>query len=345
MNKLFSSFSQTKALLWKEQIDAILSGKLKAPIGAIIDLTNKCNLGCYWCNAKFYRDDSTLDIHHVMEVIDMLSAWKVKSVCYAGGGEPSMHPGFDLAVDYAARNGLEVGISTNGILLNNLTIQSIGNYARFCGFSVDAGTVQTWSAVKCTNLKNWSRMLENAKELSKYDSLDLTYKFMIIPENQHEIFVACKLARRNGFDNFYCRIPAFENVPGVSSIVGYDSNLINSQIRKALKYDSEKFKVYANLARAIDFKFQKRLAFKQCKATPLAAVFCADGWCYPCIDLRSRLEYRMCKHLDLIDYWGSQKHLKMLESIDISRCPRCAFSHYNEAIEAYENDYMFKYFP
>ena len=117
MNKQYSSFSQTKGMLWNEQFDGILQGKLLAPIGAVIDLTDRCNLGCLWCNSQGFRSKNILQTDHVKKIVDELADWGVRSVCYAGGGEPSLHPDFADIIRYSAEKGLQVGISTNGTKL------------------------------------------------------------------------------------------------------------------------------------------------------------------------------------------------------------------------------------
>jgi MoaA/NifB/PqqE/SkfB family radical SAM enzyme len=341
--KLFSSFNQTKALMWKEQIDGILNNDFLPPVGAVIDLTNRCTLKCKWCNSQFYRGKEELKTSDVFAIIDMLSAWGVKSVCYAGGGEPSMHPRFADIIRYSKGAGLEVGISSNGVTLNKAMINAIGECAKFCGFSIDAGNVRTWCREKNSPLQSWQLLMKHARELCRHD-LDTTYKFMVSSGNQGEIYQACKLAKKLGFVNFYARFPAFENVPDVKMMV-YNERLVNNQIRSCLKMDNGKFHVYANERRGINKHYHKEQTFSKCRATPLIAVFCADGYCYPCIDLRGRKGMNMCTHQELQTFWNSKDHKKLINRLQLSKCPRCAFARYNEAIDAMEKDTMFRWFP
>ena len=73
-------------------------------------------------------------------------------------------------------------------------------------------------------------------------------------------------------------------------------------------------------------------------------VLCADGYAYLCIDYRERSYGRLCKHEDLFTYWGSEEHKKLINSIDLNKCPRCACGNYNEQIESYAKDTMFRWF-
>jgi hypothetical protein len=41
----------------------------------------------------------------------------------------------------------------------------------------------------------------------------------------------------------------------------------------------------------------------------------------------------MCKHFEIMEFWGSKKHIEMLEAIDPKDCPRCTYSTHNEIVE------------
>jgi MoaA/NifB/PqqE/SkfB family radical SAM enzyme len=354
MNKAFSSFGQMRALLWKEQMDGILDGRFKPPIGALIDITDRCNLKCYWCNAQSFRSENELETDHVFRIIDMLKAWGVKSVCFGGGGEPATYDNFAEVLRYAFNNDLEVGVSTNGTLLNTRMIQAIGECARFCGISIDAGTPATWYKLKGMALTTkyhtpkyhfWNNLFYNADRLAKCKGLDLTYKMLVVPENQHEIFTAAKMAKAHHFNNFFARFPALENARNVANFPeGYSAKVITEQLRLARELERERFRVYTT-DRGIDRNFHKCNSFKQCRATPFVAVFCADGYCYPCSDHKQEPSLRMCGHMQIKNFWNSKKHHAIIKSLDVNKCPRCSWARYNEAIEAYETDYMFRYFP
>lgn len=343
--KKYSSFGQLKGLLWRDWFDHILAKDFREPVGAVIDLTDACNLNCYWCNARSFRSGNMLETKHVFKCIDMLSEWGCGSICYAGGGEPSLHRDFAKIIDYTYDTGVEIGISTNGVLLTDEMIKSIAHKARFCGFSIDAGTESVWTQLKGPN--KWNALVSNAKKLAKEseDALDFTFKFILVPENQNEILGACCLAKRLGFNNFFVRPAAFERVRGLEDIQAeFDRELIDEQLGRCLELETKDFKVYKSFDR-VTRCLKRELKFDKCRATPLIAVLCADGYCYLCIDRREDAKVRLCKHLELGDFWNSERHHEMIENINLEECPRCAFSHYNQQIEAYKGDYMYVRFP
>jgi len=348
LNKQYSSFSQSKGLLWREWYDGILNQKLLPPVGCVIDLTDKCNLHCGWCNARFFRAPNMLSTDHVKRLVDRIADWGCLSCCYAGGGEPTLHPDFAEIVEYTAKQGLEVGISTNGTVISREAIDAVAEYARFCGFSIDAGFGQTWTELKGGTLKMWDDLMWRAFHMGQAaleTPLDLTYKMMLVPENQYEIVEACRKAKKLEFKSFFVRPAAYEGMIGVEKPKEpFDVEAIKNQYAYCESLETDWFKVYSSFGR-VGKKFERINLFDKCRASPLIGVFCADGYAYLCIDSRGRLERRLCKHMELFDYWGSKEHLKRIEEIDLSDCPRCAFCMYQQQIQAYEDDYMFRAFP
>jgi MoaA/NifB/PqqE/SkfB family radical SAM enzyme len=349
LNKQYSSFSQTKGLLWREWFDGILGGKLLPPVGCVVDLTNACNLGCGWCNARHFRSKETLNTEDVKALVDRIADWGCGSVCYAGGGEPTLHPDFAEIVKYSAEQGLEVGISTNGTLLSPEIIDSVVGNARFCGVSVDAGYGSTWCKIKhVARSELWNdlfRNMTNFAQAARGTGIDSTYKFMVVPENQDEIAVACRNAKFMGFKSFFVRPAAFEGVPSLSDRTEeFDVALIGSQVAACETIEDAGFRVYSSFGR-VGKQMQKEQSFDRCRASPLIGVFCADGFAYLCIDSRGRPERRLCRNEELFKYWGSEAHLKRIAEVDLSECPRCAFGHYQEQLQAYAADYMYRWFP
>ncbi|HUW47265.1 MAG TPA: radical SAM protein, partial [Patescibacteria group bacterium] len=124
-NKRWNPFNSYKLLAHVEKWKRINRGcTLPAPILVTVDPTNKCNLNCRWCNAKYIRDKNKneLSATAMMKIADFLPYWSendgVKSVCIAGGGEPLMNPYVGQFIDRLVMNNIEVGVVTNGLLMH-----------------------------------------------------------------------------------------------------------------------------------------------------------------------------------------------------------------------------------
>lgn len=363
-DNLLNSFAQTKGLLWSDWYESIVkweTGKsdyLKPPVGAAIDLTTTCNLFCKHCLGTHSRKlGLTLDTSEVIKIIDLLNDWGVKSVCFAGGGEPTIHKDFHEIISHAGASNMEVGMSTNGLMLKNDKVRnSIVKNARFCGVSVDAAKAETWGISKNVNpdlfydlIKGCVKTINDIKGAENINGipLDFVFKFLINFENQYEIYDACKLAKDIGFKTFFARPVAFEKTSAYGGDSGgvFNIPIIKSQVKRCQGLISDDFKVYTSFNR-VDSEFRRTFNFNKCHSTPLMITICADGYWYSCIDHRYHEGFRMCHWSKILDYWGGGEHRDFVNSIDLSKCSRCAGGNYNEQIEkCIIKDNLFKWFP
>jgi hypothetical protein len=112
--------------------------------------------------------------------------------------------------------------------------------------------------------------------------------------------------------------------------------LIEDEISKSQELEDDNFRFYA-VRHKFGENFERKLTFKKCLATPFVSTFGADGNVHLCFDVRGKKEWILCRHdpdpYEVIKVWGSDKHLKIIDSIEVGKCPRCTFTQHNEIIE------------
>lgn len=94
-------------------------------------LTRNCNLRCWFCGQwgrkGFFSNASgePMSFDNWKNVIDTLIAYRKKSgvnpAVMLWGGEPLMYPGFDKISEYLRVNNFELGMVTNGVLIDRHT--------------------------------------------------------------------------------------------------------------------------------------------------------------------------------------------------------------------------------
>ena len=83
-----------------------------------IEITNICNLNCRMCVRSFIRlPNKHMNYQLFTQVIDRLVG--VKKVTLTGYGEPLLHPQIIDAIMYCKKQGLEVSITSNALLLKS----------------------------------------------------------------------------------------------------------------------------------------------------------------------------------------------------------------------------------
>ena len=87
----------------------------------LVELTSSCNLSCPMCYAESGPEGHHLPIEQCKAAIDLLvRAERHAEVLQLSGGEPTLHPQFELILRYAVEQPIDyVMINTNGIRLAN----------------------------------------------------------------------------------------------------------------------------------------------------------------------------------------------------------------------------------
>ncbi|GAH67985.1 unnamed protein product, partial [marine sediment metagenome] len=186
----------------------------------------------------------------MLRLADFLKEWGVNSACVAGGGEPFMNKGMSTLLRRMHENGLESGVITNGSLLTNKDISTLAETCLWVGFSMDAATPRTYMNIK--GIKNetlFGKVCENIMKLvreSKDTKCSVAYKYLLIPENQYEIYAAVKLAKSLGVRDFHLRPVGWDNLTKTKGKedYSYDLESINEQIARGQKLETENFRVF-----------------------------------------------------------------------------------------------------
>jgi len=343
----YNSFNSYKGLLYTKQFDGIISGNFLPPIEVNIDPCNNCNLHCIWCNGKKIinrNNEVMMTTEHLLELIEFCANWGVKAICFAGGGEPTLHQDLAIAFEKCSELGLESAIITNGLFLNDNQIETVTKYAKWIGISVDADCDTTYK--RCKGADKFSEVIANIKKLAKLNPREITFKYLIHPENQYGIYNACKLAKDIGANNFHSRLISTRYIDDRVNQFNYDE--INRQLDLCKEQNTDKFKVFT-IRHKQEGEGNRRILFSKCRASPLLCTFEADGSTSICIDRKGENETMLCNHNNVENIrisWGSNYHKKLLNNINPEKdCVKCTLNIYQELLNAYEQDLFCMNFP
>ena len=72
----------------REIIDAIVANTpTRGPVHAELDLTDRCNVACYFCNQQDLRTKEQIPLKKTTELIDEMAEAGLRSVRLSGGGD------------------------------------------------------------------------------------------------------------------------------------------------------------------------------------------------------------------------------------------------------------------
>jgi MoaA/NifB/PqqE/SkfB family radical SAM enzyme len=112
----------------------------KGPLHVELDLTDRCNVACYFCNQQDVRTREQISFGHLEALIDELKATGLRSVRLSGGGDPLAHKDVGRVMDHLAARGIVVdNLTTNGALMTaEIAERLVRHEAREVIFSINA---------------------------------------------------------------------------------------------------------------------------------------------------------------------------------------------------------------
>lgn len=152
----------------REIIDAIVSGRAtRGPVHVELDVTDRCNVACYFCNQMDVRTKEQLPLEHVRRLVDELAEGGLKSVRLSGGGDPLMHREIGAILDHLASRGVVVdNLTTNGALLSaEIARRLVASRAREVVFSLNAADASDYRRMMAVRPETFDRVLENVRGL------------------------------------------------------------------------------------------------------------------------------------------------------------------------------------
>lgn len=121
-----------------------------------------CNHRCTFCALDYLGyAPVAADAAVMAERLGEMGRCGVKSVMFAGEGEPLLAKGLPLQVEAAARAGLDIALTTNAVLLTPQRAAALLPRTRWIKASCNAGTPDTYAAVHGTSPRDFSRVVDN----------------------------------------------------------------------------------------------------------------------------------------------------------------------------------------
>jgi len=352
----YSSFNSMKGLAYYEQYKGILAwlkkeGELPPPIECNLDPFAWCNLNCHFCIGQRYlvhhRDEignmTSLPLDYMLRLVDFLVEWGVRGLCISGGGEPTLHKELPELLEYA--NGcIDLAVVTNA----TNPIEEL-QHCRWVALSVDSASRETYKRVK--GIDRFYHVCRNIEYLTnRRKETDFCFKFLILPENQNEIYDACKLAKELGVQDFHARPVDFERKDIANAQKPkFDMDAVQEQFAQCHAIETDDFRVYT-IMHKFDKDFHVKYDYQSCLAAPLILPILTDGNAYLCVEHKMEGKYKLGSAFpdpeNILKWWGNEAHHKMIKSVLPQRdCSRCIYCEYHHQMKAIEKDSMCFNFP
>ncbi len=291
------------------------------PIYIEISPSGMCNHRCIFCALEYTEyKNPFLDTNLLVRRLEEMSELGVKAVMFAGEGEPLLHSAITTIIAAARSAGLDVSVTTNGVLIPNKWYALLDN-CTWIRLSIDAGTRETYSNIHMTPASDFDRVIYNLTRLVEVRALEgykctIGAQLLLLRKNVAEVFTLGDKLREIGID--YLSIKPYSQHPLSSNKVEASSNKFAFKVqREALQgLETEKFKViYREQA-------MKRVgtsrSYEQCLGLPFFCYISSLGEVYPCSTFLGKPEYIYGNIYNntFKEIWSSDKRRQVIELIN-----------------------------
>jgi len=297
------------------------------PLHIEMGITNRCNHNCVFCTLNWVNHGNIdFNTNVVLKTIEDAGKMGVKSIYFAGEGEPTIHKDLSLFIQRCKDLNIKTALSSNGSLLTESLSEKILPNLSWIRISLDAFSGETHAkihGVKTTELQKIYNNIENMVKIKRKQNLDVQIgiQCVMIPENVAEIENLCKKVKELGVDNFQVK-PAHSH-PKSSFVSTFYQSSQQELHKKLEKLNSENFKVVVRL------KSIERLTtprnYKICEGFHFYCLIDAKGNVVPCNIFYDNEDYiigNLYKY-SLEEIWNSKKRMDVIKKIEKNNFCMC----------------------
>ena len=200
-------WAEVDAARKREIIAGIVSGQpTRGPVHAEIDITDRCNVACYFCNQQDVRTKEQISLAHLTRLVDELAEGGLRSIRMSGGGDPLFHHAILEFLDHVHARGVVIdNLTTNGALLNaEIARRLVAHRAREVIFSLNAVDEKDYHRMMQAQPATFQRVVANVRGLlearGEADAPCVVVQFLIDRLNFRELPRMYELGRSLGAD-------------------------------------------------------------------------------------------------------------------------------------------------
>lgn len=266
-------FHPHRVAAWLDGKDDWEKAKSLYPLYVEVSPSGACNHRCGFCAVDYigYKPRN-LDGARLRETLREMGSLGVKSVMFAGEGEPLLHKETNANVMAATGAGMDVAFTTNGVLLDKLERLDLCSWVKV---SINAGTRDTYAKVHRTKPEDWDRVWENLRKATLKrapgkPSFTIGVQMVVLPENENEVKALQSICEDVGVDYVVLKPYSQHKMSLTQLYANYKPKIDAKQItyRTVVRWDAINTREHA---------------YTKCNATPFMwAYIMANGDVYSC---------------------------------------------------------------
>jgi GTP 3',8-cyclase len=297
-----------------------LKGKDIYPVYMEVSPAGSCNHRCTYCALDFMDYKPVfLNTKIFKERLSEMGSLGVKSIMYAGEGEPFLHKDIAQIINHTKRSAIDVALTTNGVLFSKPIVdKSLGNIS-WIKVSINGGTEKTYAKIHRGAPGDFNKVISNmeyarrVKQKNGYKCV-LGMQIILLPENYREVTTLARVAKDLGMD--YLVVKPYSQHP-LSRTKRYHNIKYNEYLYLANRlsaFNDERFNVVFRINTMRKWDDQAR-SYRHCLALPFWSYIDASGNLWGCSVYLSKEAFRYGNIYEntFKSLWKSSKKLRLAE--------------------------------
>ncbi len=320
-----------KLMFHPARVSDWINGKRIYPIYMEVSPAGACNHRCEYCGLDFMEyQPRYLKTELFKTRLTELGKLGLKSIMYAGEGEPFLHKDMVEIVCHTKASGIDVALTTNGSLLKKEYTDDVLKNTSWIKVSINGATKETYTQIHRCHENDYDKVVANMSYAAKVKkdkgySCVLGMQLLLLPENAQEAVPLAQLAKKIGMD--YLVIKPYSQHPQSKTTrykdIKYDDFFYLQEELDRLKTD--KFNVIFRLNTMQKWDQNVR-NYQCCLALPFWSYIDAGGNVWGCSVYLSdeRFLYGNIYESTFQEIWESDKRKDSLswveEKLNVSQC-------------------------
>lgn len=316
---------------WLSAGDAWSGVKSLYPIYVEISPFGGCNFRCSFCAKDFLKYKNTsLEPAALKRTLSVMAEKGVKSVYFAGEGEPLLYRSLTEVLDHCRTVGLDAALNTNGSIANHESLRAAVRNCQWIRFSINAGNAEEHRAIHHCREDAFETVFENlafcVREKAALQSrCVIGAQAVLLTHNWKSMRELARRCRETGVD--YLTLKPYSQHPEslTTQHQGTDYTGVDELARELEAESSATFKIYCRPQSFANAR-EKQLPYAQCHSVPnFWAYIRSNGDVFGCNAFLTdtRFRYGNLHETAFDEIWeGSlrEEHFERMKTHDISKC-------------------------
>lgn len=276
-----------KLMYHPNRISDWLKNKLIYPIYLEVSPAGSCNHRCIYCALDFMEyQPRFIDTGIFKQRLKEMGRLGVKSIMYAGEGEPFLHKDIADIISTTKKSGIDAAVTTNGVLFNQDLAKETLAYTSWIKVSINAAKNNTYAKIHRAKPEDMDKVMENmayADKLRKDKKYGcaLGMQIILLPDNFNEIELLAKKAESIGMDYLVVKPYSQHPLSKTNKFKDIKYSRYFDLADNLKKLNTKNFNVVFR-ARAMQKWDEARRNYKHCLALPFWAYIDAGGNVWAC---------------------------------------------------------------